>query len=306
MKKMKTPKRVRSSRVLLSLVTGSIVLVLVGATVYATALPGVFTGGDDRPFFSGTLFGDISFAGSDASGEADAAELQGGNGAMGSQGGASLTSTPSMASISLAAMSPVLDKVSSQVADTSTAIENGTIQNGSSSQQGSNQSQDSNQSNTSDQSQGSSIQTAADAPAFSDEAEAAFHAHLVKYRDMMVADYEYLAEIYNYLYSSLEAGDEYIEPYPIDIETYIRQLDDRRIASFECIYDGKRISEGSKWYLAYCRLTSTYHDLVNATSILRNLNGGYATEVRKWIKYYNDYDSDPMNEFRQNYSQIKL
>ncbi len=306
MKKMKTPKRFRSSRLLLSLATGSFVLVLVGATVYATALPGVFVGDDDRPFFSGALFGDISFADSDASGEADAVELQGTTGGAGLQGADSLTATPSLASLSFAAMTPVLDKVSSQVIDTSTALENDTIKNASSSQQSSNQSQGSDQSSDSGQSQGSSIQAAAEAPAFSEEAEAAFHAHLVKYRDMMIADYEYLAEIYNYIYTSLEAGDEYIEPYPINVETYIKQLDGRRVASYDCYYNGELISEGSKWRETYDKLTMTYHDLVNATSMLRQINGGYATEVRKWIKYYADHGVDAMTEFRQNYSQIKL
>lgn len=300
MKKLKTPKRFRSSRVLLSLATCSIVLVLVGITVYATALPGVFTDEDGDSPFGRILFGDINLAGDDGSNQADAAELQNGASAGTSLQAGSLTTTPSMSAFSAAAITPVLEKVSSQVTETSTAIENGTIQDMTPTQQGSSTDQDSSQP------QMGAAQAATQSSHFSEEAEAAFHAHLVKYYNMMMADYEYLAEIYNYLYSSLEAGETYVNPYPIDVETYISQLDKRRAASYECMYNGEKISSESKWFRTYDKLILTYHDLVNATSILRDINGGYATNLRERLKYYSDLDCDPMRDFRENSAQIKL
>ena len=99
-----------------------------------------------------------------------------------------------------------------------------------------------------------------------------------------------------------------IDTSPCDTEKYVWEIDRKRIACQEISYNGKRITEDSKWVDAHTHLWRCYECLVNCGSTIREIGQASKSETLKKLAYYSN-DKGEIKElvrFQQHFSQIKL
>ena len=304
-KKPKSLKRLRSARVLFSLATCSVALVIFSAMVYALAVPGVLVSDSSNGTNSilSSLFGsanaDIS---NDASAQGQEEVVQpSGTSEDGSFTPAVLPAAPTLGTAALGTVNSVVGETISQSGGTIQVMNpEGTL----------NPSQDQNQNNNQNQGQDSQIQPAEQAPVFDAETEDGFHEHILNSYSQLSHYYEELRKGYNDLYADWAAGKgTSARCGSIDPQYYLTICDKKRIEAQNCVYKGKRITSDSKWYDEYTKVWRLYENLVNASSFLKEFNGGctqeYAAEGLAVYRANTGFDS-PMDRFAQNYPKVRL
>lgn len=309
-KKPKSLKRLRSACVLFPLVTCSVALVIFSAVVYALAVPGALMG--DSSDGGNSIFSSLfSSASADTPNDASAqgqegAALPGGASEDGSFTPAVLPAAPTLGTAALGTLNSVVGETISQSGDTIQVTNPG----GSS-----NPSQDRNQNNNNlnqgqDQNQPSQEQPVEKPSVFDAETEAGFHEHILNSYSQLSHYYEELCKGYNNLYADWAAGKGASACCgSVDPQYYLSTCDKKRIEAQNCVYKGKQITSDSKWYDEYTKVWRLYENLVNASSLLKEFNGGctqeYAAKRLAVYKSSTGYDS-PMDEFAQNYPKVKL
>lgn len=305
-KKPKSLKRLRSTHVLFPLATCSVALVIFSAVVYALAVPGVLMGDSsegNNSFFSSLFNSASANTSSDASIEGqEGTALLGGTSEDGSFTSAVLPAAPTLGTAALGTLNSVVGETVSQSGGTIHV----TNPEGSSSP-----SQNQNQNNN-NQNQGhdSQIKPAEQAPVFDAETEAGFHEYILNSYSQLSYYYEELCKGYNNLYADWAAGKGTSASCgSINPQYYLATCDKKRIEAQNCVYKGKQITSDSKWYDEYTKVWRLYEKLVNASSLLKEFNGGctqeYAAKRLAVYKSSTGYDS-PMDEFAQNYPKVKL
>lgn len=307
MGKTKSPKRLNSARLRLSLATCSVVLVVFSAVVYAVAVPGAFAQNPNSTLLTSLMGGTVSF---------DSTEQAGGDGTSESTGAtmqsASLGAIPTLnQSPLLAALSPGLESATNQVINdpiyTVTAGGNETSDNN----PVTNPATEEQPSNSSDQSQAEQIVTTTQEPVFSEAAEAAFHAQLVKDYEQLQADYNRTCASFSNIYAQVNSSSEgwrMINTSPCDTYDFVTEMDRKHAAVGAYSYNGQRMDENSKWSEAREHLYRCYECLINCGSIIRDLGGSCKADAPGIIAY-NSNDKGEIKElvrFQQHFSQIRL
>lgn len=306
MKKAKSFKRMRSTRLLLSLVTCSFVLVAFSATVYAMAVPGVLASNVELAAVAGMVSGDGSLAGNGGalSDDAQVASLDDAGEDTGSFVAAPLPEAPTFDAAS-AVLAPVLQGAASQISDTSNDVINN--------ETNINQSNDGTSNLTPNTSgvQSPSAPETEESP-FDAETEEGFHKQLVEWYAKLPSYYAKACEGLDCFYTAVNnaspSSNAAVGCGDFDSYNFVTSLTDECNSLLNIRYNGIKMTHESKWYDEQIKIWSLYDNVLSIGCMshwYKDRNKNEAVEIisdntlRNGKLYWID-------KFEQDYPKVQL